>query len=186
MVRHRLTGLVIAVALAAWCSAALAADKKPVFDLRSPGHKEFSFLATKNAGNNPPNCKGDNVSPPLAWSGAPAATKSYAIVLFDPRGNPPLGFVHWVAYGIPASKTSLKEGEAKAPSPSIVNGGAGKTTYMGPCPGTGIKPHPYTFLIMATDLAPDALAPGLTREVLAAALKGHILDKSTLVLRYGS
>jgi Raf kinase inhibitor-like YbhB/YbcL family protein len=187
MSRHRLTGLVLAAAVAATSGSALSADKKPVFDLRSPGVKEFSSLAKKNAGNTPPNCSGGNVSPALAWSGAPAATKSFAIVLFDADGNVPMGFVHWLGYGIPASRTSLKAGEASAPPPSIVGGksGLGKDTYSGPCPPPG-KAHPYIFIMMATDLAPDALAPGLTRDELAAALKGHILDRTTLVLRYGS
>jgi len=189
MIRHRLTGLVLAVALAASSGTAVSADKKPAFDLRSPAFKEFSSLTKKYTGKNPqfPGCDGGDISPPLVWSGAPAATKSYAIELIDLAGNPPLGNVHWVAYGIPASKTSLKEGEGSAPSASIVSGKnmIGRDAYFGPCPRAGDKPHPFTFLLMATDLAPDALKPGLTRDELAAEIKSHILDKTTLVLRYG-
>lgn len=184
--------LVVAAAIAGGAVAAApvqAVAKNGYFDLRSPEFREFSSLTRKNAGNNPKlaGCDGGNISPPLAWSDAPAGTKSYAIELFDAAGNSPLGFVHWLAYGIPAAKKSLKAGEASAPSPSIVGGKSmvGKDTYFGPCPPLGAKPHPYIFLLMATDLAPDALLPGLTRDELAEALKGHILDRTTLVLRYG-
>ncbi len=166
-----------------------AAAKMRFFDLRAPGFREFSSLTKRYAGNEPrlPGCDGGNVSPPLTWSGAPPATRSYAIELFDLAGNPPLGFVHWLAYGIPAGKTSLRAGEASAPSPAIVGGinAVGKDTYFGPCPPPGEKPHPFVFLLMATDLAPDALLPGLTRDQLAEALKGHVIDRTTLVLRYG-
>jgi Raf kinase inhibitor-like YbhB/YbcL family protein len=166
-----------------------AAGAKPVFDLSAPGHKEWTFLAKKNAGNNPtvPGCNGGNESPALRWSNAPANTKSFAIVLIDLSGNPPLGFVHWVAYGIPAGKTSLKEGEASKPSNEFIGGksGIGRDTYFGPCPPAGEKAHPFTFVLMATDLEPKALSPGLTRDDLATALKGHIVGRTTLVLRYG-
>ncbi len=92
------------------------------------------------------NCIGENVSPPLRWSGAPEKTKSYMIMLFDPAGRVPLGVVHWLAYDIPASKTSLKEGEASKPSTEFKGGKniTGGMTYFGPCPPAGVKPHPYT------------------------------------------
>jgi len=85
------------------------------------------------------------------------------------------------------AKKSLMAGEGSGPSPWIVGGKSmtGKDTYFGPCPPPGTKPHPYVFLLMATDLLSTALEPGLTRDQLAAALKGHILDRTTLVLRYG-
>jgi Raf kinase inhibitor-like YbhB/YbcL family protein len=167
-----------------------AAAKKHWFDLSWTGHREFTKLDKKYGGKNPnlKGCDGDNVSPALHWRDAPEKTKSYAIELFDLAGNAPIGFIHWVAYGIPASKTSLKEGEASKPSPDIKGGKSmvGSELYFGPCPPPGAKPHPFTFVLMATDLAPDALQPGLTRDELAAALKGHILDRTTLVLRFGN
>ena len=69
-----------------------------------------------------PPCPGQNVSPPLEWSNAPARTKSFAILMFDPDGGGGPGASHWVAYNIPASKTRLMEGEASA-SPKDFTGG---------------------------------------------------------------
>lgn len=85
------------------------------------------------------------------------------------------------------SKTSLTEGEASKPSSEFKGGKntPGTELYFEPCPPLGAKAHPYTFRVMATDLAPDALAAGMTRDELAVALKGHIIDRTTLVLRYG-
>ncbi|HUK59382.1 MAG TPA: YbhB/YbcL family Raf kinase inhibitor-like protein [Stellaceae bacterium] len=174
------------IAMALLAGPAPAADKKPAFSLVSPGHKEFTHLTAKYAAE-ANNCGGQNVSPALTWSGAPAATKSYAIALIDPASPALTGFLHWIAYGIPATKTSLKEGEASKPSSEFTSGknGPGGEGYFGPCPPPGQKPHPFTFLLMATDLPPDALQPGLSRDELAAGLKGHVLDRTTLVLQYG-
>ncbi|WP_207428967.1 YbhB/YbcL family Raf kinase inhibitor-like protein [Pedobacter sp. SYSU D00535] len=52
-------------------------------------------------------CDGANVSPPLSWSGVPEKTRSFAIIMDDPDANGT--WVHWVAYNIPASVTSLPE-----------------------------------------------------------------------------
>src|SRR3954466_4952041 len=88
-----------------------AANAAEPFSLTSPAFKDGGTLATKNAGNikTNPNCIGENVSPPLAWSNAPAGTKSFALVMTDPDGRAGLGVVHWVAYGIPASTTGFGE-----------------------------------------------------------------------------
>jgi Raf kinase inhibitor-like YbhB/YbcL family protein len=102
-----------------------------------------------------------------------------------PRGG--VGFVHWVAYDLPAKKTSLKEGEASAPSSEFKGGknGAGSETYFGPCPPFGEKPHPYVITLTATDLEPGTLKPGMTRDELGAALAGHIKGSTSLVARSG-
>ena len=189
MACRRVTGLVIAAALAAGFAAGAAAQGKTVFDLRSPAYPEFSGLAKKNVGNDPryAGCDCGNISPPLAWTGAPAATKSYTLMVIDLAGDPPRGFVHWIDYGIPAAVTALAEGEGSKSSTAIVSGrnSVGKEGYFGPCPPARDKAHPYVFLLMATNLAPDALKSGLTREALAATLRGHVLGRTTLVLTYG-
>src|ERR1700675_3777004 len=163
------------LALASSCGAhdALA---QGAFTLSSPSFKDGERLAVKNAGNNKanPNCVGENISPELSWSSPPEGTKSFAILMFDPEGRPPGGVSHWVAYGIPASVTAFAEGEVSKPSDKYVGGqGTAKLSfYTGPCPPAG-APHHYTFTLIATDLEPSALAPGLTREELIKALDGH-------------
>ena len=95
-------------------------------------------------------------------------------MLYDTAGRAPLGVVHWLAYGIPASKTGFKEGEASQPANGLVGGKSlmGLPTYFGPCPPKGVKAHPYVFTLMATDLAPDALSPGRTRPRSAPRCRG--------------
>jgi Raf kinase inhibitor-like YbhB/YbcL family protein len=146
------------------------------FTLSSPDFKDGGRLALKNAGNNKanPNCIGENISPALSWANPPAGTKSYALLMFDPEGRPPGGVSHWVAYGIAASVTGFAEGEVSKPSDKYVGGqGTAKLPhYTGPCTPAG-PPHHYIFTLIATDLEPTALQPGLTREELIKALDGH-------------
>ena len=190
---YRVSALALAAAVgAASCllpSSQAAAAKSKVFNISSPAFKDFGMLKKKNAGMNPQNknCVGENVSPPLRWTNAPSNTKSFAIIMFDPAGRGGAGVVHWVAYDIPTSKTSLKEGEASQPSSEFKGGKniAGKETYFGPCPPFGDKPHPYVITLVASDLAPDALQAGMTKDELATALNGHVLGATTMVARFG-
>ena len=159
------------------------------FSLTSPTFRDGTMLAVKNAGNikTNPNCIGDNVSPPLAWSNVPTGTKSFALIMYDPEGRGGLGVDHWTAYGIPASTTGFAEGETSQISNKHVagKGTAGLGHYLGPCtpPGTGL--HHYTFTLIATDLEPDALPPGLTRAELFAKLNGHTKGAAGLVGLFG-
>jgi Raf kinase inhibitor-like YbhB/YbcL family protein len=182
-----LTAALLSAAL--FAAAGQAADMKPKpFTVTSSSWKDNAMMARKYAGKlaSNPNCVGDNVSPQLSWSNAPPATNSFAIVMIDPDGSNGLGSVHWVAYDIPATKTSLKEGEANAPGPNIVYGDNSMPNgvYRGPCPPPGLRPHHYVITVIATDLAPDALQPGLTRDALLAALKGHALASSSHIGRF--
>lgn len=172
-----LRGLVLgaAVALAAFAGSH-EADAQAAFTLSSPDFKDGARLAVKNAGNHKdnPNCIGDNISPALSWSNPPEGTKSFALMMFDPEGRPPGGVSHWVAYGIPPSVTGFAEGEVSKPSDKYVGGASTMKigSYSGPCTPAG-APHHYTFTLIATDLDPKALAPGLTRDELIKALDGH-------------
>ena len=175
-----LSGLI----LASWCIGQAAYAAGP-FTLTSSAFKDGTPLAVKNAGNIKanPNCVGQNVSPPLAWSNPPAGTKSYAIVMFDPEGHNGLTFIHWVAYGIPVSVTSFAEGEVSKPSPKYVGGknGAKLVHYFGPCTPPNTDWHHYFFLMIATDLDSKALPPGLTYDELMQKLKGHAKGAASLV-----
>ncbi|MEO8527122.1 MAG: YbhB/YbcL family Raf kinase inhibitor-like protein, partial [Caldimonas sp.] len=133
-----------------------------------------------------PNCDGENVSPALAWSGAPAATRTFAILMDDQAGRAGLGVSHWVAYGIAANVDGLVEGEASSPSARFVGGRntGGTDLYAGPCPPRGDAPHHYVLTLIATTLEPDALKSGLTKPELLEALKGRTVGAASLVLRY--
>ncbi|MFL6840423.1 MAG: YbhB/YbcL family Raf kinase inhibitor-like protein [Bradyrhizobium sp.] len=172
-----------ALALTAWCGAQ-SAYAQGVFTLSSTGFKDGERLATKFAGNNKsnPNCPGENISPTLSWTNPPEGTKSYALVVFDPDARPPVGFVHWVAYGIPASVTGFAEGEVSKQIDKYVGGesGAKLPHYFGPCTPPG-PPHHYMFSLFATDLEPTALKAGMTRDELLKALEGHAKGVTSLV-----
>jgi Raf kinase inhibitor-like YbhB/YbcL family protein len=171
------------VALAATLAAHQAVAAGP-FTLKSATFEDGERLATRNAGNNKsnPNCVGDNVSPELTWSNPPEGTKSFALLMFDPEGRPPTGVSHFVAYGIPASVTTFAEGELSKPSDKYVGGESTMklSNYFGPCTPPG-APHHYTFVLMATDLEPTALKPGLTRDEVIKALDGHAKGATGLV-----
>jgi Raf kinase inhibitor-like YbhB/YbcL family protein len=160
------------------------ANAQAVFTLSSPDFKDGTRLATKNAGNNKsnPNCVGENVSPALSWSGVPEGTKSLALMMFDPEGRPPGGVSHWVAYGIKPTVTGFAEGEVSKASDKYVGGTStqGVGFYSGPCTPAG-APHHYTFTLIATDLEPSALAPGLKRDELIKALDGHAKSATGLI-----
>jgi Raf kinase inhibitor-like YbhB/YbcL family protein len=166
------------------CTGALAADP---FMLKSSVFEDNGKLAIKYAGNNKqnPNCVGENVSPPLSWSNAPAGTASYALIMYDPEGRGGLGVVHWVAYGIPASVTSFAEGEVSGPSDKYVGGTSTPKLahYFGPCTPAGDWHH-YTFTLIATDLDAKALQPGLTKDELFKALDGHTKGAAGLIARF--
>ena len=131
-------------------------------------------------------CDGPDVSPALAWSGAPANTRSFALIMDDP--DAPAGtWVHWVLYDLPADTTSLSEGVPKQEQlPSGARQGRNdfrKIGYGGPCPPPG-KPHRYFFKLYALDKMLD-LKPGATKADVEAAMKSHILSQGELMGRYG-
>jgi Raf kinase inhibitor-like YbhB/YbcL family protein len=121
-------------------------------------------------------CEGDDLSPPLAWSGVPEGAASLALIVEDP--DAPSGtFVHWLAWGIDPGSGGLEEGEA---APSEGASGFGDLGYRGPCPPPGHGPHRYFFRLHALDRAPE-LAAGANREELDAAIDGHVLETAELM-----
>ena len=98
-------------------------------------------------------CNGENISPALNWTGAPAGTKSFAVTAYDPDAPTGSGWWHWVMYNIPASATGLAAGAGNgrnAPSGSTEGlTDFGSKGYGGPCPPAGDKPHHYHFTVFA-------------------------------------
>jgi len=160
--------------VASWC-ASDTASAQGVFEISSTTFKDGGMLPVKvanskaNAPNNP-NCVGENVSPQLSWVNTPAGTKSFALLMVDPEGRGGAGVNHWVSYGIPASVTGFAEGEVSKPSDKYVGGKStqGVGFFSGPCTPPAVQPHHYTFVLIATDLEPADLPPGLTKDEVTA------------------
>ncbi|MFP5077886.1 YbhB/YbcL family Raf kinase inhibitor-like protein [Rhizobium sp. YIM 134829] len=130
----------------------------------------------------------DGVSPPLRWDRQPSAV-SYAIIMEDPDSKPAKPFVHWLAWNIPASVTSLPEGlqeQLRLRAPEGVLQGrntAGTHGYYGPKPLAGDPAHAYHVQVLALDTMID-LPPTADRDQLLSALSGHVVAKGELVGLY--
>ena len=125
--------------------------------------------------------EGQNVSPQLAWKGAPEGTREFALLCDDPDAPRAEPWVHWVLYRIPSSATGLQEG-AKGAGVEGRND-FGELGWGGPLPPAGHGTHHYRFRLYAlkTQLG---LGPGATKRMLIEAMKGRILAEVELVGTY--
>lgn len=137
-------------------------------------------------------CDGEGLSPPLAWAGTPADTRSFALTVEDPDVPADDGTTtldHWVVYDLPATTTALAEGAAAEALPA---GAQVATSWFAPCPPDGAT-HRYRFRVYAVDtvlgVAPAALTEGLGGDETAAdrlreELEGHVLAEGVLTGNY--
>ena len=133
-------------------------------------------------------CQGEDVSVPLAWSGAPPATKSFVLIVDDPDAPDPkaprMTWVHWVLYDLPPTALALREGIKTGELPKGTLEGLNdwkRTGYGGPCPPIGR--HRYFHKLYALDtLLPAVESP--TKTDLEQAMKGHVLEKAELIGTY--
>lgn len=133
-------------------------------------------------------CDGEDVSPALAWQGAPDGTESFALVVHDPdapRGD----WVHWVIYDLPGQLAGLPEHVGTARPLDDLGQAAqgendfGRIGWGGPCPPPG-KPHRYVFTLYALD-ARLGLESGAGREEVEDAAQDHALASARLTGTYG-
>jgi phosphatidylethanolamine-binding protein (PEBP) family uncharacterized protein len=126
-------------------------------------------------------CDGASESPPLAWSGAPAGTKSYALSMHHIA--PDATHYYWTVYNIPATVSAIPANDK-----SIGTYGANSVNptlaYAAPCSqGPGLKN--YIITVYALSAAP-VIAAGttVTRDVLLAAIADRTLASSALNITY--
>ena len=123
-----------------------------------------------------------NPSPALSWSDAPAATKSFALILHDPDAPLAGGFTHWVLFDIPATTKQLPENFQAGSVGVSGNSGFRRQGYGGPCPPSGV--HHYHFMLTALDVPTLGLQAGATKADVEKAMEGHVLAKTELVGTY--
>lgn len=133
-------------------------------------------------------CDGDDLSPPLSWSGAPEDTRSFALILDDPDAPDPRApkttWVHWVLFNLPPTVHELPEGAGSAGLPEGARMGTNdwkRTGYGGPCPPIGR--HRYVHKLYALD-AMLTLGDAPTKAELERAMEGHVLARGELVGTY--
>jgi Raf kinase inhibitor-like YbhB/YbcL family protein len=143
--------------------------------LESPSFKHNAFISPRFT------CCGEDVSPQLAWEGAPSNTQSFAMIMDDPDA-PGATWVHWILFDIPAEVNALPE---DIPDDAVLDGTGkhglnswGRVGYGGPCPPSGI--HRYFFKLYALDTILKA-QPKINKKELLQKMGNHILEKTELV-----
>ena len=181
--------LVAALALSACSHGPLATGRRSVasFAVSSPAFAAGGRLPPESVFN-AFGCTGGNASPALAWSGAPAGIRSYAVTLYDPDAPTGSGFWHWVVTNLPASTTSLAAGASGTGLPAgAVEGRSdfGTGGYSGPCPPEGAPAHRYVFTVHALDVERLDLPSDASGAFVGFNLYAHDLARATLTTRYG-
>jgi len=131
-------------------------------------------------------CSGGNKSPQLAWTGAPAGTKSFALHCFDPDAPTGSGFWHWVVVNIPADVSELKLDAGNAKSGLLPKGALqtrtdfGTPGYGGPCPPEGLGAHRYQFTLFAVKQESLPVNVDTSAAVIGFQLFFNTLEKVTL------
>lgn len=131
-------------------------------------------------------CEGTDVSPPLAWTGAPTGVRSFALIVDDPDAPDPaapkMTWVHWVVYNIPPTVNNIAEGASILP-PGTLEGinDWKRARYGGPCPPIGR--HRYFFKLYALDTMLPPLRQA-TKDALLNAMTKHVMAETELVGTY--
>jgi Raf kinase inhibitor-like YbhB/YbcL family protein len=167
-------GAALAAILLAGCggheAASPARDTAPAtIELSSPAFADGQAIPRENS------CDGAGTPPALSWTGVPKTARELVLVVEDPDA-PGGTFVHWTAFGIPGSATSV---------PADAAGGensAGKDGWTPPCPPEG-KPHHYVFTLYALG-KPSGLEPGAAAKDVRAALTKGALARGSLTGTY--
>jgi len=178
------------VLLAAGLLGAMSVTQAAGFSIMSPDIKAGGTMP-KSFEFNGFGCSGDNKSPVLKWSGAPAGTKSFAVTVYDPDAPTGSGWWHWVVVNIPANVTDLPSdagavGGANLPAgASNVKVDFGFAGWGGTCPPQGDKPHRYIFTVYALKTEKLDLPPDATAALAGFMINANKLGKASFTAHYG-
>ena len=130
---------------------------------------------------------GQDASPQLSWTGAPAGTRGYAVTVYDPDAPTGSGFWHWAVAGLPAGTTSLPEGAGDDTGSGLPAGAlqlrndAGAARFVGAAPPAGHGEHRYFITVHALDTDTIGVPADATPAFLGFTMAGHILARATLI-----
>jgi Raf kinase inhibitor-like YbhB/YbcL family protein len=165
---------------------AMAAGK---FTVLSKDWKANATMPDKNVFNGM-GCTGQNESPELSWSNAPAGTKSFAVNVYDPDAPTGSGWWHWVVYNIPAATTELPAGAGGANGQLPAGATQGKTDfgqpgYGGACPPQGDKPHRYIVTVFALKVDKLEVPADASPAMVGFMTRANALGTATMTVKYG-
>jgi Raf kinase inhibitor-like YbhB/YbcL family protein len=148
------------------------------FEVRSAAFAEGSTIPRKYTGD------GENVSPPLEWSGAPEGTRSFALICEDP--DAPSGtFRHWAIANIPGDRNGIAEsGRAQRQNYDCARNDFGHAAYDGPAPPRGHGLHHYHFKVAALDIDKIDVPADRGADELWQSVSPHILAAAETIGTY--
>lgn len=157
----------------------------PAFEVTSDEVTDGSALPLEHVHDS---AGGGNISPSLAWSGAPAGTKSFAVTCFDPDAPTASGWWHWLVADLPADTACLPTGAGAGiglPDGAVqFRTDYGTPGYQGAAPPPGDHPHHYYYVVHALDTEELGLAPDTPAAIVGFHLTAHALARATLVATY--
>lgn len=177
-------------ALAALALSATTCAQAAGFTLHSPTLGASGTL-TESQVFNGFGCTGQNRSPALAWRGAPAGTRSFAVTVYDPDAPTGSGWWHWVVFNLPASATGLPEGAGEPSGQALPPGSVqGRTDFGAPgfggaCPPAGDKPHRYVFTVHALKVEKIDVPADASAALVGFMLHAHRLGQASFTATYG-
>jgi Raf kinase inhibitor-like YbhB/YbcL family protein len=175
--------LIFGAALSAIAAPALAAE----FVLSSTDVKAGSPMGIAQAYTA---CKGQDISPALAWSGEPAGTQSFAVTMYDSDARSGVGWWHWLVFNIPPAVHNLAVGAGGEGSKDLPRGAGqgrndfGASQYSGPCPPVGDHAHHYEITVYAVKVAQLPLDGSASGTEVSTALGSNSLATAKIVGRF--
>jgi hypothetical protein len=158
----------------------------PALTLTVSGFADGADVPVKFSQAAPGAAPGEGTSPAISWTNVPAGTQAFVLNMRDldvARNKTTDDQAHWVVWPIPASVTSLSEGQpkgAKLPNGAYQISATG-LVYRGPGAGANGPKHHYMFELYALDstinVEPTADAFE-TRANVFKAMQGHVLAKA--------
>jgi Raf kinase inhibitor-like YbhB/YbcL family protein len=163
-----------------------------VFAVTSNSFKDGDYLGAEHilSADYGFGCAGGNKSPHLAWSGAPAGTRSFAVTCYDPDAPTGSGFWHWLVVNIPPGITELPLDAGNAKNLRLPQGALQTRTdyggpgYGGPCPPAGDHPHRYLFTVFAVSKDRLEVAADTSAAVVGFQLNFSTLAKAAIMGLY--